>query len=104
MRGAGAVENNTQQPLRARLGKIATSGLTQSHTQNMADALFAVFEDNPGLDNNKKSKKDKKDIAGPSTATVVLQIGEKRDFKTDVIDLALEDSVTKKAKLDDLER
>ena len=62
MRGAGAVENNTQQALRVRLAKIATSGLTQSHTWNMADAfgeddILAVFEDNSGLDNNKRSKK-----------------------------------------------
>ena len=72
----------------------------------MADAfgeedIFAVFEDNSSSDN---SKKDKKEFTGPSTSTDVPQVGEKREFKPDVIDLALDDSGTKKAKLDDLER
>ena len=75
----------------------------------MADAfgeedIFAVFEDNSGSDNTKKRKKEKEDIDGPSTSADVTQIGEKREFKPDVIDLALDDSGTKKAKLDDLER
>jgi len=75
----------------------------------MADAfgeedIFDVFEDNSSSDNSKKSKKDKKEFAGPSTSTDVPQVGEKREFKPDVIDLALDDSGTKKAKLDDLER
>lgn len=69
------------------------------------DDIFAVFEDNSGSDNSKKRKKDKKDVAGPSSSTDVPQAGDKREFKPDVIDLALDDSVTsKKAKLDDLER
>ena len=75
----------------------------------MADAfgeedIFAVFEDNSGSDNTKKRKKEKEDIDGPSTSADVTQTGEKREFKPDVIDLALDDSGTKKAKLDDLER
>ena len=85
------------------------SGFTPSHMWNMADAfgeedIFAVFEDNSGSDNTKKRKKEKEDIDGPSTSADVTQTGEKREFKPDVIDLALDDSGTKKAKLDDLER
>ena len=68
------------------------------------DDIFAVFEDDSGPNSNKKSKKDKRETAGPSTSTDVSHIGEKRDFTPDVIDLALEDSGAKKAKLDDLER
>lgn len=69
------------------------------------DDIFAVFEDNSGSDNSKKRKKDKKDVAGPSYSTDVPQAGDKREFKPDVIDLALDDSVTsKKVKLDDLDR
>lgn len=68
------------------------------------DDIFAVFEDDSGGNSNKKGKKDKKDTAGPSKSTDVSHIGEKRDFTPDVIDLTLEESGKKKAKLDDLER
>jgi len=66
------------------------------------DDIFAVFEDDSGENSNKKGKKDKKD--GPSKSTDVSHIGEKRDFTPDIVDLTLEESGAKKAKLDDLER
>ncbi|CAH3186779.1 unnamed protein product, partial [Porites evermanni] len=75
--------------------------------KNMADAfggddIFSVFEDNASSENTKGKKKDKNNVAGPSTSTDAPQTGEKRDFKPDVIDLVLEES-SKKAKVDDLE-
>ncbi|XP_073227309.1 exosome RNA helicase MTR4-like [Porites lutea] len=66
------------------------------------DDIFSVFEDNASSENTKGKKKDKNNVAGPSTSTDAPQTGEKRDFKPDVIDLVLEES-SKKAKVDDLE-
>lgn len=88
---------------------LTISGLSNCTRENMADAfggddIFSVFEDNSSSENTKGRKKDKKNVAGPSTSTDASQTGEKRDFKPDVIDLALEESTAKKAKLDDLER
>lgn len=68
------------------------------------DDIFSVFEDNSGTKNDRNSKKEKKETAGPSTSTGVSHIGEKREFTPDVIDLNLDDSGRKKAKLDDLDR
>ena len=87
---------------------LTISGLSNCTRENMADAfggddIFSVFEDNASSENTKGRKKDKNNVAGPSTSTDAPQTGEKRDFKPDVIDLALEES-SKKAKLDDLER
>ena len=68
------------------------------------DDIFAVFEDDSGENSNTKGKKDKKETGGPSKSADISHIGEKRDFTPDVIDLTLEVSGAKKAKLDDLER
>jgi len=67
------------------------------------DDIFAVFEDDSGENSNKKGRKDKKDTGGSLKSTDVSNVGEKRDFTPDV-DLTLEESGVKKAKLDDLER
>ena len=87
---------------------LTISGLSNAR-ENMADAfggddIFSVFEDNSSSKNTKGRRKDKNNIAGPSASTDAPQTGEKRDFKPDVIDLALEESTAKKAKPDDLER
>lgn len=68
------------------------------------DDIFAVFEDDSGENSNKKGKKEKKDTGGPSKSTDISHVGEKRDFTPNVVDLTLEESGVKKAKLDDLER
>ena len=68
------------------------------------DDIFAVFEDDSGENSNKKGRKDKKDTGGPLKSTDVSHVGEKRDFTPDVVDLSLDESGVKKAKLDDLER
>ena len=82
-----------------------------SHVK-MADAfgeedIFSVFEENSSSNSSKKKQNDKRDTNDPSASEVsadITQVGEKRQFKPDVIDLALDETGTKKAKFDDLER
>ncbi|XP_068727369.1 exosome RNA helicase MTR4-like [Montipora capricornis] len=77
----------------------------------MADAfgeedIFSVFEENLSSNSSKKKQNDKRDTNDPSASDVsadITQVGEKRQFKPDVIDLALDETGTKKAKFDDLE-
>ena len=77
----------------------------------MADSfcedLFAVFEENPAPAINRKTENEKK-VGDSSSATEdsegTSKFGEKRQFKPDVIDLALDENEAKKAKFDDLDR
>ncbi|XP_015775447.1 PREDICTED: superkiller viralicidic activity 2-like 2 [Acropora digitifera] len=76
----------------------------------MADSfgedLFAVFEENPAPVINRKTENEKK-VGDSSSATEdsegTSKFGEKRQFKPDVIDLALDENEAKKAKFDDLD-
>ncbi|XP_074611941.1 exosome RNA helicase MTR4-like [Acropora palmata] len=76
----------------------------------MADSfgedLFAVFEENPAPVINRKTENEKK--GGDSSSATedsegTPKFGEKRQFKLDVIDLALDENEAKKAKFDDLD-
>lgn len=69
--------------------------------------LFAVFEENPSSVIKKKTENEKK--GGESSSATedsegTPKFGEKRQFKPDVIDLALDENEAKKAKFDDLNR
>lgn len=69
--------------------------------------LFAVFEETPSSDINKKTANEKKGSDGPpatENSEGTSKFGEKRQFKPDVIDLALDENEAKKAKFDDLDR
>ena len=65
--------------------------------------IFDVFEENDVSEKKKKSKKRKKEEAVPSISADKPQLGEKRDFKSDVAELGLDyvDMSTKKAKVED---
>ena len=67
--------------------------------------LFAVFEDGESPEKRKRHKKDDAVVDPASTSAEKLAPGEQRDFKPDVGDVDLDESVpSKKSKVDDSQR
>lgn len=66
--------------------------------------IFAVFEGDGSPDKSKKDSKGKKDSSKVSEAAEKVAAGEKREFKSDVVGIDLDDVLSKKAKPEDSER